>query len=540
MKKVVPLSRLALTLFAGTMLSHALHAQSRWPFSLDGQPPRGVFGVDNRLEAKEKWQYRDYVRATASLVRASQVKGDKVYASTLRESLQRAFGKPANPDIRFLDQPIASFCTGFLIAPDLLVTAGHCFSKDGQTFSNLSAPNAGNRSDYVWIFDYTNDVSVGTNAGMRYVTIPQNNQYRIAEIIDASFTGLRGVDMDYAIVRLDRPTDRKPFMYRVGQGVTLDDLLAMVGSPRGLPLKISDSARVTNNDGMYSFLTNLDAFGGNSGGPVFNLNGWIEGILVRGPSKTQTQDFHYDTTCDCVKPDVWWDEYSVRRDYGIGGSTYLGNGVFRITALPLQWRKEGVYSNLHYAIERNTPAAFFDWSVYTWIFGKEHRLRDKPDLLLLATQQGREAIVDTILGIGLANTGLLDLSLTTKEGLSLVHLLVRNNLSAGLKKALLLDELNINATDQNGRSAYFHAVETSNISMIALLQQMGAKINLQGSDGETALHYAVRMGNTAAVGELLAAGIDARLRNRSGENAYSLAKSLKNKELKKLLKPYKK
>ena len=522
------------------MLNHAAQAQSRWPFSLDGQPPRGVFGADNRLEAKEKWQYRDYVRATASLVRASQIKGEQVYASTLRESLQRSFGKPADPSIRFLDQPIASFCTGFLIAPDLLVTAGHCFSKDGQTFSNLSAPNVGNKADYVWIFDYTNDVPGGTNGALRYVNIPKNNQYRIAEIIDASFTGLRGVDMDYAIVRLDRPTDRKPFMYRVGQGVTLDDFLAMVGSPRGLPLKISDSARVTNNDGMYSFLTNLDAFGGNSGGPVFNLNGWIEGILVRGPSKTQTQDFHYDATCDCVKPDVWWDEYSVRRDVGIGGSTYLGNGVFRITALPLQWRKEGVYSNLRYAIERNTPAAFFDWSVYTWIFGKEHRLRDKPDLLLMAAAQGREAIVDTILGIGIANTGLLDLSTKTNDGFSLVHLLVRNSMNDALKKALLLDEFDINALDQFGRSAYFQAVEYNRISMIGNLQRLGAKINQQSSEGETALHQAVRLGNVDAARELLSAGINARLRDRNGKNAYDLAKALKNKELKKLLKPYKK
>ena len=540
MKTVHQLSRFAFALLIGLIASRSLGAQSRWPFSLDGQPPRGVFGVDNRLEAKEKWQYRDYVRATASLVRASQIKGEQVYASTLRESLQRAFGKPADPSIRFLDQPIASFCTGFLIAPDLLVTAGHCFSRDGQTFSNLSAPHVGNKADYVWIFDYTNDVPGGTNGSLRYVNIPRNNQYRIAEIIDASFTGLRGVDMDYAIVRLDRPTDRKPFMYRVGQSVTLDDLLAMVGSPRGLPLKISDSARVTNNDGMYSFLTNLDAFGGNSGGPVFNLNGWIEGILVRGPSKTQTQDFHYDATCDCVKPDVWWDEYSVRRDYGIGGSTYLGNGVFRITALPLQWRKEGVYSNLRYAIERNSPTAFFEWSVYTWIFGKEHRLRDKPDLLLMAAALGREAIVDTILGIGLANNGLLDLSVRNSEGRSLVHLLVRNNLYEALKKALLLDEFDINALDQNGRSAYFHAVETGNTEMIGKLQQLGARIHLQDSNGETAMHFAVRSGNAAAVRALLAAGIDARLRNRNGENAYMLAKNLKNKELKKLLKAYRK
>lgn len=540
MKTVHQLSGFAFALFAGLMLANEINAQSRWPFSLDGQPPRGVFGIDNRLEAKEKWAYRDYVRATASLVRASQVKGEQVYASTLRESLQRAFGKPADPSIRFLDQPIASFCTGFLIAPDLLVTAGHCFSRDGQTYSNLSAPNVGNKSDYVWIFDYTNDVSGGTNGSLRYLNIPKNNQYRIAEIIDASFTGLRGVDMDYAIVRLDRPTDRKPFMYRVGQGVTLDDLLAMVGSPRGLPLKISDSARVTNNDGMYSFLTNLDAFGGNSGGPVFNLNGWIEGILVRGPSKTQTQDFHYDSTCDCVKPDVWWDEYSVRRDYGIGGSSYLGNGVFRITALPLQWRKEGVYSNLRYAIERNTPSAFFEWSVYTWVFGKEHRLRDKPDLLLMAAAQGREAMVDTILGIGLANPGLLDFSVRSAEGLSLAHLLVRSGLAISLNKALLLDEFDINALDGSGRTAYFHAIETGRISMITSLKQAGAKINISDQNGESALHFAVRSGNVFAARELLAAGIDARLRNRNGENAYTLAKNLKNKELKKLLKPYKK
>jgi V8-like Glu-specific endopeptidase len=517
-----------------------LRAQTQWPYNLDGQPPRGIFGVDDRLEAREKWEYRDYVRATASLVSTRQVQGDRIFASTLRESLQRSFGKPADASIRFLDQPIASFCTGFLIAPDILVTAGHCFAKDGQTFRDRFAANVGKKEDYVWVFDYTSDAPVGTDGALRYVNIPQKNQYRIAEIIDASFTGLRGVDFDYAVIRLDRKADRKPFKYRVGASVSLDDMLAMVGSPRGLPLKISDSARVTNNDGLYSFLTNLDAFGGNSGGPVFNVNGWIEGILVRGPSKTQTQDFHYDATCDCVKPDVWMDEYVTRRAFGLAASTFIGNGVFRMTAVPVQWRKEGVYRNLELAIDQNNTGEFWEWTVYHWIFGKEHKLTNKPDLLLLAASKQRALMVDSILGIGILNPGLLDLDVKDAQGRGLVHLFAIGGMQSAIAKALALDEFNINAKDANGRNAYFHAVDGAQTAMIPFLKNNNCDINQPDNLGESALHYAVRQGKTELVKSLINAGIDYRRKNREGQTAYDLAVRLKNKELKKYLKKYRK
>src|SRR5262249_28461083 len=34
------------------------------------------------------------------------------------------------PSERFQDQPQEAYCTGFLVAPDLLMTAGHCLGKD--------------------------------------------------------------------------------------------------------------------------------------------------------------------------------------------------------------------------------------------------------------------------------------------------------------------------------------------------------------------------------------------------------------------------
>jgi hypothetical protein len=170
---------------------------------------------------------------------------------------------PPASDVQFLDQPIASGCTGFLIAPDILVSAGHCFTKGGgQQYESPRDPNFGGISGKVWIFDYTNDVPF--NRSSNYITIPAENQYRVAEMLDAKLVGGGTTGSDYAIMRLDRPTNRKPFKFRFGGKVTTGDFLAMVGAPDGLPLKIADSAYVINNNGARSFKTNLDAFHGNS------------------------------------------------------------------------------------------------------------------------------------------------------------------------------------------------------------------------------------------------------------------------------------
>ncbi len=466
---------LAIALFGFTTLAMAQDKNIPWFESKDAAS-RGAWGPDTRAEASTKWEYRDYMRATATAVNKSQVNGSRISTGTLRDGLINYFGKNKFDDgVRFLDQPIAGFCTGFLIAPDLLVTAGHCITDQEKLLNT------------VWIFDYTADVSF--NLSGKYITIPESNQYQGVEILDRQLT--ENGEYDYCIIRLNRKvTGRKPYKFRTGGAVKFDQMIAMIGSPEGLPLKVADSAHVTNNeDYTTSFLTDLDAFHGNSGGPVFNMNGFIEGILVRGPG----WDYHVDEECDCVKQDVFYDLYNL-----LGMQAEQGNGVHRITYTNDGLLQYAVFRNLQLAIEDNDLNEFKEWSVYTWIFKKKFENED--NLMALAAKAQRGDILDFILG----QTG-LDLNAKDRFNTPLLSVFAQYNMAGAINKAKQVygDALDLNARDANG---------------------------------ETPLMVAAKYGNMAAVQALIDAGADLKAVNNGGKTARALAKAAKQKEIAKVLK----
>jgi hypothetical protein len=526
---------LALSSFSMAMTAQA---QTENPFNVLDNPSRGVYGSDNRVEAKAKWAYRDYVRATAALVDAKNIHGNQVRAYTLRQALQANYGVPPATDVQFLDQPIASGCTGFLIAPDILVSAGHCFTKSGgQGYESPRDPNFGGIAGKVWIFDYTNDVPF--NRSDNYITIPAENQYRIAEILDAKLVGGGTTGTDYAIMRLDRPTNRKPFKFRFGGKVTTGDFLAMVGAPDGLPLKIADSAYVINNNGARSFKTNLDAFHGNSGGPVFNVRGWIEGMLLYGPS-----DYFVDDACKCVRTSTYYDLHGTLRRIGLptmnvsaAEASSYGEGVYRFPLLPNNLKIEAVLSNLDYAIRNNNPGEFAEWCIYDGIFEVQPKTRE--NLIPMAAAYNRTSIVDTIIGICLDRdgyTGKVDLNAVDNNGATMSHYLARYDNADMLMKASLWDNLDLKILDNSKRSVLHYAAENGALDAMDELIRLKADVNAQDNYGETPLHYAVRSNKLTAVMKLVWSGSYTSTTNSSGQTAYDLAKKLKYKDIKKFLK----
>lgn len=436
---------------------------------------RGAFGPDTRAEAKTKWAYKDYMRATATAVQSKNVQGDKVYCGTLERYIKRAFGDyPIDASVRFLDQPTAGFCTGFLIAPDILVTAGHCI----ETNEDLK--------NTIWVFDYTSDISFNKSGG--YVSIPQSNQYRGVELLATKLTDDNMYD--YCVIRLDRKTNRKPYKFRTSGAVEFDDFLAMIGSPSGLPLKVADSARVTNNeDYSTSFLTDLDAFHGNSGGPVFNTNGYIEGILVRGPG----WDFHYDEESGTIKQDVHYDLFSL-----FGMQALKGNAVHRINHIPTDLLIGALYRNLEVAITDNDATEFSEWSVYSWMFSDQYQVSGKENLIALAANYNRGDMLNSILDMEGININSKD-----KYNTPVIHLMARNNMSSSLAK---------------------------------LASKEGADLNIRDANGETALMIAAKNGNADAVQALINAGADVKAVNFQGKTARKIAKSAKQKAIAKMLK----
>lgn len=174
---------------------------------------------------------------------------------------------------KFSNQITSARCSGFLIGKDTLATAGHCMTTQSDCNENS------------WVFDYAI-----TQKNQKDIVIPSSSVYKCKQIIKSVQDP--STMEDYAIVKLDREvTEREPLKFRTSGKPSVGDKLVVIGCPTGLPLKISDNAKVRKLENVY-FSANLDTYGGNSGSAVFNSEtGIVEGILVRGE-----RDYIRDTT----------------------------------------------------------------------------------------------------------------------------------------------------------------------------------------------------------------------------------------------------
>ena len=233
--------------------------------------PEVIYGEDDRrdvFDPSNSPMMVELARSTAVLVRAGELRPHPSNAS-MSTLPTTTFGSAYNlcSDEPFREQPNPGFCSGFLVAPDVLVTAGHCIE---------SASECGNTA-FVFDFGYLN------SANDRVTDVPASNIFRCRELIKQAYSG--GTTTDYAVVRLDRVAEgRQPLSYRSEGRVAVGTELTVIGHPAGLPTKISGGARVRTSDTTRPFfVANLDTYGGNSGSAVFNTQtGEVEGILVRG------------------------------------------------------------------------------------------------------------------------------------------------------------------------------------------------------------------------------------------------------------------
>ena len=236
-----------------------------------------VYGTDDR---RDPFAYADQVWAaralefTAALVPTSQINATdpnniSIGNRTLAERLNVC------PDERFASQPANADCSATLIAPDIMLTAGHCINSC---------------ADSRFVFDYY------VTASGTLPAITQDDVYACSSFLARvqSTTGL-----DYSIVRLSRPVvGRQPAAVRTARtALPVGTPLIVSGYPSGLPLKIADNAAVrSNSPNLDWFVANTDTFIGNSGSGVFDANTkQLVGILVRG-----AQDYVAAGTCNRV------------------------------------------------------------------------------------------------------------------------------------------------------------------------------------------------------------------------------------------------
>jgi hypothetical protein len=189
---------------------------------------------------------------------------------------------------KFSSQPVGYVnCTGFLVAEDILVTAGHCSTFKMEVLDHASPPLC---TTFKWIFDF----KAKADGSVDLANIPTENIYECKEIIHAEHlafmtdhhgnlvppvNGNHGTD--FSIIRLDRKVVGRQPLKLANLAPGLNDPMTVIGFPLALPMKYADNAKVIGTQFDDFILTDLDILGGNSGSPVFNDQDEVVGIAVR-------------------------------------------------------------------------------------------------------------------------------------------------------------------------------------------------------------------------------------------------------------------
>lgn len=245
--------------------------------------PEAIYGEDNRQDVYKVSNplFTQLASSTAAMISKDNIKQigkeSVISGKTLGEMFRLCEGE------RFRHQPSAANCSGTLIAPDIIMTAGHCYDQVKQQCR-----------DYRWVFDYK-----VSKENQPSVTVPNSSVYECEKVILKEMDLAKGID--HALIKLKKKVlDRDFAKLRSMGAITLNSPVVLIGHPSGLPTKVADNGYVLKIS-ENSFTSNVDAFTINSGSGVFNAQtGEVEGILSQGQ-----QDYDGNSNCtSTVKYDM--------------------------------------------------------------------------------------------------------------------------------------------------------------------------------------------------------------------------------------------
>ncbi len=238
------------------------------PFASSAKHPGVIYGVDNRVDMYGVFDTKIHTlaHATVGIIGPKAIENRGNGRSRLKTKKLKDVLKVC-PDERFAEQDAAIYCTGFLVSPDTLLTAGHCIE------TQMACKN----SRFVFDFGiyHEND---------DYREIDSNNIYGCEKLIFSENPKREGSGIDLAIVRLDRKvTDRPHLVVENKTPLGNDESVFLIGHPLGLPTKFTDDAVILNSLNKLYFRSDLDAYTGNSGSPVFSTSSnRVKGVLISG------------------------------------------------------------------------------------------------------------------------------------------------------------------------------------------------------------------------------------------------------------------
>lgn len=249
-------------------------------FSALATSPQVIYGTDDRKDLFEIDDHKiiEQAESTATFTLRGLInpRSDGDY-----DVAQGTLGRSLNlcPGTKFEDQPNIGACSATLVSPKHLLTAGHCM------------PDQKRCEEIYLLFGFHNYVK-----GDFMKVAPAKDVYRCKKLL----VRRQDDNLDFALIELDRVvTDKKPAVLGINEKVVKGQLVRLIGYPDGLPSKVVSGAKVR---AAYNqkFVSNVDAFKGNSGSAIFSeASGNMIGILFQG-----NHDYVYNNRLDCRELNV--------------------------------------------------------------------------------------------------------------------------------------------------------------------------------------------------------------------------------------------
>ena len=483
---------LTLAVLASTLLSSVYAA------------PLVIYGSDDRHEVYEATAANQLLaKSTAIMILKSDIKPNgkpglvNLSQKSLRQSFEGAWDLDVDLDAlhltpqlrakaenmtlcegtKFAEQPNPGYCSGFLIAPDLLVTAGHCVNLENFC------------DEYQWVFDFNLD----KNSQSAGIGVKQDNVYKCQKVVSSHFEGEEGTK-DYGVVKLDRPVlDRKALKFNPGQLSPKTTKVMVIGGPNGLPTKVAPNGTVYKNTHPDFFVTNLDTFEANSGSAVFDQStGVVEGILVRG-----AVDYITDFKRMCIKANTCARVMDEDED---PSRECRGEEVSRLSSIPEVANQKAL----------NEAAASGD-------VAKLENILSTPSWVDFYSEDGQSALIKAADAAQTASLKILlakgaDVNLADAKGNTALHALGAklDKSNAEALTTLVNAGANLEAKNGLGQTALLAAGSILNLNGVKLLIKSGADKNAVDAKGENVLFSFMRAGNEKAVIELSALGVDSK------------------------------
>ena len=220
-----------------------------------------IYGDDNRIEVfQANAKMQELADSTVALIDSNKV-------VDVGSGLVKVVAIPASSEFklckgeRFASQLAGAPCSGVLVTPNIVLTAGHCVKAETCDGAKI-------------LFGYSYNTP---DQNMNF--FPVKDLYSCKKVISRVF---ESNGLDYALMEIDRSVvDHKPAVISEKAPVVKDPMV-VIGHPMFLPTKIAGGAVVRSVSDTF-FVANTDTYAGSSGSAVFNeKTGTLAGILVRG------------------------------------------------------------------------------------------------------------------------------------------------------------------------------------------------------------------------------------------------------------------